>query len=174
MGIEMRPNLYWIDGPWQGKLAIAARPRGNDWLREEIEAWKTSGINKVVSFLTMEEERALGLEDEAPLCEASGVAFMSFPIEDRSVPSDRAVAVRLIQELEQDLAKGKNVALHCRQGLGRSAMVASCLLVTAGSDAESAFQEIEHARHCPVPETTEQRDWVNHFAREVAPASARM
>jgi protein-tyrosine phosphatase len=169
----MRPELYWIDGRWYGKLAIAARPRGNDWLQDEIEAWKASRINKVVSFLTPEEQGELGLEDEARLCESSGMAFQSFPIEDRSVPSDHDAAASLVQEIEEDLANGKNVALHCRQGLGRSAVIAGCLLVAAGLGADAAFQEIANARHCPVPETDQQRDWVIQFAREVTPASAR-
>lgn len=169
----MRPELYWINGPWRGRLAIAARPRGNDWLHDEINAWKASGIDTVVSFLTAEEERDLGLEEESKLCQASGIAFLSFPIEDRSVPSDRGAVARLIEEIEKDLAKGKNVALHCRQGLGRSAMLASCVLVSAGMEPEAAFERIGHARHSPVPETAEQRSWVIQFAREAAPVSVR-
>jgi len=167
----MRPNFYWIDGPWRGRLAIAARPRGNDWLQDEIEAWKKSGIDKVVSFLTAEEERDLGLKDEAALSEASGIAFLSFPIEDRSVPSNRGAVARLVQEIEKDLANGRNVALHCRQGLGRSALVASCLLVSAGLEPGAALQRVGRARDTSVPETSEQRDWVIQFARELAPES---
>ena len=26
----MPAGLYWIDGPWPGKLAVAARPRGGE------------------------------------------------------------------------------------------------------------------------------------------------
>ena len=37
-------KLYWISGPWAGKLAIAARPRGGDWLEDEIRDWKNGGI----------------------------------------------------------------------------------------------------------------------------------
>jgi hypothetical protein len=30
----MNPKLYWVDGPWPGKLAISARPRGGGWLTQ--------------------------------------------------------------------------------------------------------------------------------------------
>ena len=53
----MSTELRWVEGPWKGKLAIAARPRGGDWLGDEIEAWRRLGIATVVSLLTPEEER---------------------------------------------------------------------------------------------------------------------
>ncbi len=31
-------TLYWVRGPWPGKLALAARPRGGEWLDDEIAA----------------------------------------------------------------------------------------------------------------------------------------
>ena len=33
----MGTKLYWVDGPWLGKLALAARPRGGDWLCDELK-----------------------------------------------------------------------------------------------------------------------------------------
>ena len=32
----MSTRLYWADGPWSGKLALAARPRGGDWLEMKL------------------------------------------------------------------------------------------------------------------------------------------
>ncbi len=57
----MYTKLYWIDGPWRGKLAIAARPRGGDWIADEIASWRGSGVDVIVSLLTAEEERDLEL-----------------------------------------------------------------------------------------------------------------
>jgi protein-tyrosine phosphatase len=168
----MKPELHWIKGPWPGKLAIAARPRGNDWLDDEVEAWKSTGIDTVVSFLTPDEEKELGLEREAEAWRARALDFLAFPIEDRSVPSDPGEVAALIRELEKRLARGRAVALHCRQGLGRSALVASCLLVSAGLEPDAAFKRVGQARGCAVPETTAQREWVVRFARDLAPEAA--
>jgi hypothetical protein len=68
----MKPTIYRISGPWTGTLAIIARPRGDDWLEDEMEALAESGIGVVVSLLTAEEDRDLGLNEEA---EIAGSAF---------------------------------------------------------------------------------------------------
>jgi len=51
-----RKDIYWLDGPWPGKLGMAARPRGGDWLKDDIAGWKRARIDTVLSLLTPEEE----------------------------------------------------------------------------------------------------------------------
>jgi hypothetical protein len=81
--------IYPIAGPWIGRLAIALRPRGGDWLRDELHAWRAIGMNVVVSALTADEAHDLELDDEAKACREEGLDYVSFPIEDRSVPESR-------------------------------------------------------------------------------------
>jgi len=73
----MNPKLYWITGPWPGKLAISARPRGGDWLEDEISGWRTAGVDAVVSLLTPDENEDLQLVSEADLAQARGLRFVS-------------------------------------------------------------------------------------------------
>jgi len=73
-------ELRWIDGPWPGKMAIAARPHGGEWLEDEIRSWKRSGIGMIFSLLTPEEERDLNIESEAATAKTQGLKFCSFPI----------------------------------------------------------------------------------------------
>ena len=167
----MKTELYWIDGSWPGKLAIVPRPRGGDWLEDEVQAWRQAGLDAVVSLLTQEESVDLDLAHEAELSRAKGIQLIEFPIPDRSVPFSRRATVELLRELHQLLVKGKDVGLHCRQGIGRSAVIAACLLVFSGIEPEMAFQRISAARGCTVPETSEQRDWVIAFARELQETS---
>jgi protein-tyrosine phosphatase len=154
-------ELFWIEGPWPGKLAISARPRGGDWLEEELRGWSRDGIDDVVSLLTPDEEESLDLEAEGNLCRENGLSFRPFPIVDRSVPS-RTEAMHLIQQLDADLAKGKNLVVHCRQGIGRSGLIAAGLLVARGVSPEEAMKRASAARHVPIPETVEQRLWIMH------------
>lgn len=165
----MKDGLYWIAGPWPGRLGIAARPRGGDWLSEEVQAWRRAGVDAVVSLLTPEEESELGLEAEPILSRESGLRFHAFPIPDLGVPSSRLRFVELVHRLDQELAAGKNVAVHCRQGIGRSGLLASSLLVSAGQRPDQAFRRVEQARGVPVPETAEQRRWVEGLAEELLP-----
>ena len=85
----MRSELYWIDGPWKGRLAILPRPRGGDWLEDEVREWQIVGVNTMVTLLTNDEVADLDLAEEARLCRASGIDLVSFPIVDRSVPASR-------------------------------------------------------------------------------------
>jgi protein-tyrosine phosphatase len=103
------------------------------------------------------------------LCQANDIEFMAFPVEDRGLPSSFTAAAELVRHLEEKLAKGKNVAIHCRQGVGRSALMAASELVAAGVEAETAWAKVRAARGCPVPDTPEQRAWVVRLA-ETLPA----
>ena len=48
----MKTEIYWIDLPGPGRLAIMPRPRGDDWLEGEIESLKGVGVQSLVSMLT--------------------------------------------------------------------------------------------------------------------------
>jgi protein-tyrosine phosphatase len=166
----MRTDLYWIEGTWPGRLAIMPRPRGGDWLEDEVLSWQRSAIGVVLSLLTHDEIAELNLTGEEESCRRVGIQFLSFPIDDREVPASKSTVASLMTTLAENLRSGKNVAIHCRQGIGRAALMAACLLVALGVDPEAAIQRVSAARGCPVPETPEQRQWIIEFV-VAAPAS---
>ena len=159
----MGRELHWVDGPWPGKLALAARPRGGDWLQEEIASWHGAGIDTVLSLLTPEEEQSLDLTNEASVVKARGMNFMQLPIPDREVPGSETEVSAALEKLNAKLSSGRNVIVHCRQGVGRSGLVAVCLLVTNGLDVKTAVKSISVACGVLVPETKEQRQWIDHY-----------
>lgn len=167
----MNPKLYWIDGPWPGKLAISARPRGGDWLEDEISGWRRAGVDAVVSLLTPQENRELQLGAESDLAQVRGLHFLSLPIEDRGVPTHWEAASRAVAKAGEMLRQGRNVAVHCRQGIGRSGMIAAALLIKNGSTPDVALKLIGEARGLTVPETAEQREWVRKFAGQETPSA---
>jgi protein-tyrosine phosphatase len=160
----MQAKVYWVVGPWQGRLGIVPRPRGGDWLRDETTAWREAGIDDVVSLLVPEEETELVLEGEATAAAASDVGFTAFPIPDRGVPGSQILVAELANRILVALKTGRNVAVHCRQGIGRSALILGAILVAAGKDPDTAFQIIKESRGIDVPETEEQRQWLRGFA----------
>jgi protein-tyrosine phosphatase len=160
----MSTQLFWVDGPWPGKLALAARPRGGDWLEDELSDWRRSGIDIVLSLLTPEEERSLDLQYEDRETKAQGMMFASLPIPDREVPNSESELSATLDRIDADLAEGKNVVVHCRQGIGRTGLVAACLLITKGVSPKSAVKNLSAARGIPVPETDEQRRWIDNYA----------
>ncbi len=165
----MFTELFRIEGPWPGQLAISARPRGGDWLGEEIIAWRRAGIDIVVSLLEPGEAADLHLEDEAVQSEATGIQFFSFPIVDRSIPASTSDIHRFLGKIDADLSQGKNVAVHCRQGIGRAGLIAAALLIEQGLGPTEAIRRVSTARRLPIPETEEQRLWIDSFAATLAP-----
>src|SRR5437899_10070116 len=109
----MKPEMYWIPCPQPGRLAIMPRPRGGDWLHDEIRGWKEAGLNTIMCMLTSEEITELDLADEASLCEELGFAFIPFPVPDRGIPSSRAPAEQLLNQLAKQIESGQNVGIHC-------------------------------------------------------------
>jgi hypothetical protein len=95
----MRTEFYWIEGPWPGRLAIMPRPRGSDWLEDEISAWQRVGFDTIVSALTEEEKAELDLIREQELCEGAGIDFIAFPIMDRGVPPSAKAVLGLVRRL---------------------------------------------------------------------------
>jgi hypothetical protein len=56
----MRKELYWLDESWPGRLAVGPRPRGGDWLKDDVFNWKREQVDGVLSLLTPDEEQNNG------------------------------------------------------------------------------------------------------------------
>ncbi|HKX26863.1 MAG TPA: protein-tyrosine phosphatase family protein [Blastocatellia bacterium] len=156
----MKTSIYWMNDDHSGRLGIMPRPRGGDWLEDEIRAWRDAGVQVIVSLLENHEVEELDLRDEPVYCQALGLTYLSMPIPDRSLPESSREALDFARRLTGLLEDGKNLVIHCRQGIGRSSLMAATMLALRGMPAETAFEVIAKARGCAVPDTEEQRAWV--------------
>lgn len=159
--------MYWVQFAAKGRLAIMAKPRAGDWLSDEISAWRAAGIDSVVCLLEEAEIGELSLTAEAELCRNAGMEFISYPIADRSVPNDRASLRQLVTHLAKYIEDGKSVAIHCRAGIGRSVVIAACVMGLTGIELTTALKALSQARGVSVPDTDEQRRWIEAFYVEV-------
>jgi protein-tyrosine phosphatase len=151
---------YWINA----QLAIVPRPRGGDWLDDEMLALQKAGIDIVISMLEEPEASELGLGREGVAAAQAGLGFIGYPIPDRGVPKLPPFNDFLVG-LENNLVQGKRIGVHCRGCIGRASVVAASLLIRSGIPAEEAWNQIETARGCPVPDTLEQLEWVGRNMR---------
>ena len=159
----MIPTLYTVQRAGPGRLSVMARPRGGDWLEDELRALGLAGVQAVVCALTPDEQDELNLADEQRVAEAAGLSFLPAPIPDRTVPEFDAVA-GVVEEAARIVDEGGHVAVHCRAGIGRSSLLVAAVLVTEGFSAQEAWERIEKARGLPVPDTEEQREWIERLA----------
>lgn len=98
---------------WTGKVAIAARPRGGDWLADEAQAWRAAGVDIVVSLLEAEEASDLDLDSEEAAVGQAGLRYISFPIVDRGVPESLTATAALLRNMVEWLEAAKTIAVHC-------------------------------------------------------------
>jgi protein-tyrosine phosphatase len=153
---------------------VMARPHGGDWLPDVVQAWRDAHVDVMVSLLTHAEQEALELVDDASLCQRCDLIYVFhiyvfhiyvfYPIPDRGVPPNFSDAQSVIDALARHLTEGRYVAIHCRMGIGRSAMIAAATLARLGDASERACARIRDARRCKVPDTFEQRAWVERFS----------
>jgi protein-tyrosine phosphatase len=161
---DMVSKLYPVAGSWRGKLFLSSRPRGGDWLEDELLGWQGSGIDTVVSLLTDEEEQELDLVDEAVKARKHEFVYVSCPIPDRGIPSNTSTLSNLVETIHRYLQQGKSVLVHRRQGIGRTGLVAASLLVREGMEPGTAIQEVSKVRGVHIPETPEQEDCIYGIA----------
>lgn len=156
-------ELFPVAGFEAGKLSISLRPRGGDWLLEELRGLVRREWKILVTTLEPSELRELELDELAAACGDVGLEWIHFPISDRGLPSVAAMR-SLTRRICGHLTRGDGVAVHCRQGIGRSSLVVAATLVERGEAADAAWLAAESARGRPVPDTNEQREWLSTFA----------
>ncbi|MET4927646.1 tyrosine protein phosphatase, partial [Streptomyces sp. PSRA5] len=154
----MRPTLFTVDLPGPGRLSTMAKPRGADWLADEMRGLRDAGVDVLVCALTAAERDELGLSDEERAAGAAGLRFVSVPIPDRTAP-DPAEVLPTLRDLAARLADGAHVVTHCRAGIGRASLLAAALLILGDTDPDTAWAALEKTRGLAVPDTPEQREW---------------
>ena len=79
----MACTIYTVDIEGKAKLGYMARPRGGDWLEDELLSVTQQHFDIVVSLLEDEEAAELDLNEESSLCARHGIQFVRIPISDR-------------------------------------------------------------------------------------------
>jgi protein-tyrosine phosphatase len=159
----MACTIYTIEVSGKAKLGVMARPRGGDWLDDDISSVAEQGFDVVVSLLEDEEAADLELGGEESVCEKRGLKFIRIPIRDRDVPILDGSSVEAISSLSDIWQQGMAIVLHCRMAYGRAPMIAACLMIAQGRGTEETLKVISAARGVTVPETENQRMWIHQY-----------
>jgi ADP-ribosylglycohydrolase len=160
------PNCYWV---LPGRLLAGEYPGGVNpaQTRERLRRLFDAGVDCFVDLTRPGELAPYHLA--LPL----NVDHVSKPIPDHSVPESGEHMAEILECLAGALRARRTVYLHCRAGIGRTGMVAGCLLVERGLAGDAAlgelnrlWQQSERSRQWPsIPETAEQIEYVRGWTR---------
>lgn len=163
----MATKIYWLhEFSNLARLGIMARPRGEDWLEDEIFGVKKQDVQVMVSLLERNEITELGLGRQADLCSKYDIEYVNFPIPDKGTARRDANFRNFIGRLEERIAAGNSIIVHCRMGIGRSSIIAGCLLLKSGYKTSEVIQHISKVRGLRVPDTEEQIAWLKKQANK--------
>jgi predicted protein tyrosine phosphatase len=122
---------------------------------------KDHGISRVVDV------RIESCDDEAVL-RVHGIRLLHLPTHDtRAISQDRLS--RGVAFVSDGLDRGERVLVHCQYGIGRSALLACCVLVARGSPPLSALEAAKRARPVVSP-SPEQLEALREFSARVRSA----
>lgn len=158
----MKPSIYLVEYKGPGAIYIMPKPSG-EWLDEDIAFYGTLAVGLIVSLLEASEIDELSLRSEELVCANRGMDFRNFPIPDRGLPV-RSALEKFIDELNAYLQKDVKIAIHCRAGIGRTGLVAGCLLQKTGITAQRAIDLLNEARGVSIPDTDEQKEFIYRYS----------
>ena len=111
-------------------------------------------------MLDADEATELELQSEARECERRGIEFLLVSIPDRGVPRSPQPFLSGVRQALLAVRAGSTVFVHCRQGVGRSGMMAVAVAVAGGAELDAAVRLVSESRGVPVPETLAQMAWL--------------
>jgi len=140
--------LYWLTY----HLAIAPQPWRHEW-----PAIHEAGVRCVLDLRSQ-------TQDDIHTIESLNMTFRHAPIVDGESP-DQETLLELTDWVLDQQSSGGPVLVHCREGRGRSAMVACAVLIRMGVALPEAYRAVRQARGEAVALSDEQVNALEQFAK---------
>jgi ADP-ribosylglycohydrolase len=164
---------YWVI---PGRLLAGKYPGGKNLqeMERRLGPLLDAGFD---GFLDLTEAGEVpGYENYLP----ETVTYVRKAVTDHGVPRDAAYMGEILAALDEMLAAGRRVYVHCRAGIGRTGTVVACHLIEQGLAPEAAlvrlnelWQGSDRSDTWPeVPETDLQRDFIRAYVPAADPTHA--
>ena len=153
----------------EGSISLMPKPPGGKQLADYIDYLQNRDIHILVSLLQYDEINSFSLINEGSHCKDFGIEFINFQIKDHDVPQFFLPFNQLIDKLANDVKQGKNIAIHCYAGIGRTGLTAASILIKLGMQVDLALINLSQTRRLRVPETIDQITWLHHHAEQLCP-----
>ena len=156
-----RPRAAHLDVCWlTDDLALRPAPGDGDWT-----AIRQAGIRAVVDL------RAEAADNTAIVTEVYDLRYLRLPIAEYEAPGDSEL--RLVTDwITERISAHEPVMVHCREGRGRSALVACATLIRLGLPTRDAYRMLLRAR--PQASLSKpQEELLQRFGETFAPDSKK-
>lgn len=170
---------YWVV---PGKLMAGQYPGSllPEQAEQRIAAMVRCGIRHVINLMEDDEVNRegqpfvpyIGRMRELAAERGEQVGWSRYAIRDGGIPT-RALMVQILDDIDQAIAAGRPVYIHCWGGKGRTGTVVGCYLIRSGLAApETVLDRIIRLRENirprqASPETEEQRAFVRSWREAV-------
>jgi protein-tyrosine phosphatase len=152
-----------------GRLLLHSMPGRYEALERVWHQVRNDAVHAIVCLAEKDEvheksyEYALALETGEVPC-----LVLPFEVPDRGAPEDRDGFWQLAVDVAKRLQSGQTVLVHCAGGVGRTAMLAICVLLALGEAAGDARSVVSRAGS--TIETAPQSQLLSWFAAKVVGA----
>lgn len=143
-----------MNGSWQPDF---------HWLTEQLAVGgcfapeRAAELAQQHGILAVVDLRAEDCDDEAAL-RAAGIDFLHLPTPDLE-PATGAHLERGVSFVRDHIACGSKVLIHCQHGIGRSALLALCVLVDQGWAPLNALAHAKERRARVSPSRSQYEGW---------------
>ncbi|EAR92835.1 cyclin-dependent kinase inhibitor 3 (macronuclear) [Tetrahymena thermophila SB210] len=140
-------------------------------LRVDVEQFSSQdNVKTIICLLNDYELRSIGVDVKQyqKICQEKGITFIQYPIIEMSVPECKSMDQfdqEVIQFIINEMKQNKNVLCHCRGGIGRAGLIASCLLLRfkIKNKWSDAIQLVRSIRDQRCVESKKQETFVQQY-----------
>ncbi|KAF1426087.1 Cyclin-dependent kinase inhibitor 3, partial [Spheniscus magellanicus] len=138
-------------------------------LQKDIEELKNYGTQDIFVLCTRGELLKYRVPNLIDTYQQHGICVHHYPIPDGDAP-DIAKCCKILEELRSCLESNRKTIIHCYGGLGRSCLIAACLLLQL-SDAvapQQAIDSLRNLRGSGAIQTIKQYNYLHDFRENLA------
>ena len=133
----------------QGQLIFTPCPGTKDAsVAEALDTLKAAGASALLTLMPTEELSQNEVENLPEQCQQHGIEWFHLPVEDDQAPAEpfQAAWEANRERIKQLLTEGKNIAIHCKGGSGRTGLIAAQLLIECAVPFREAVSEVQALR----------------------------
>lgn len=120
----------------------------DDRIENDLQSIRKWGASVVITLLELRELAMLGITGLPDRVLSMNMIWLHLPIMNMGLPDElfeeswKWAGPRLLRLLSE----GQRIHIHCKEGVGRSGVVAARLLIEAGIDPDTAMKSVRKAR----------------------------